>query len=211
MRPRFVDEAPVITGADSVRAVSCSDALRQRGRPIKLFTAALLITHGGFDRDPVVEFDARVPADSSDLRPFSIQLVKDSEAFFVGLGATLLPGRKTTVNWDKRLYGIDQDRAEACFSFLGGIAFSNPKTGLFAHTFSHEVVVRDPTSLQGETLTVTVFGITTNFAVCFISDNVLGPARVQCVPLASKTMPPAVRDFITASGFTGDNPIDMRN
>ena len=71
--------------------------------------------------------------------------------------------------------------------------------------------VRDPTSLQGETLTVTVFGITTNIAVCFISDNVLGPARVQCVPLASKTMPPAVRDFITASGFTGDNPIDMRN
>ena len=110
-RPDTFTEVEAITSADAIQAISCSEALRRREKPLVLFTPALLFTHAGFDRDPVVEFDARFPAESRDLRPFCIDL-KGDDVFFRGLGVMPSPGRVTPVNWDKRIYGIDADRKE---------------------------------------------------------------------------------------------------
>ena len=153
-RPKVFTQVEEVTHADSISRLSLSDVLNNRDRPLTLFTPALLITHGGFDRDPVVEFDARFPADNKDFRPFFTE-VRDPQTFFSGLGFAALPGRKP-VAWDKRLYCIAKERADECFSFIGGIAFSNPKTGFFANVFSYDATIPDPTSDRGQYLDIKV-------------------------------------------------------
>jgi hypothetical protein len=211
-RPDSFREIEAVTGADAVPTLSISDALRRRENPVVLFTPALLFTHSEFDKDPVVEFDARFPADAADLRPFCVALSKPHEFFFQGMGTRPAPGKSRPVNWDKMLYGIDQTRAEECFSFLGGIAFSNPKTGVFAQTFSQEVNVIDPTSLDLScTLTVTVFGVMANTYTVFMSDASI-PPTVRKVQLSLQHKIP--KDILLAgirSGFTGEDPITMRD
>lgn len=157
LRPNSFQEVEVITNADEIKQISCSEALRNRGKNFCLFTPALLITHGGFDRDPVVEFDARynLPAE---YRPFCIQLKHEHERFFAGLGVASIPGHKP-VDWEKRLYAIDEEYAGDCFEFIGGIAWSDPKHNYFASVMSYDMVIPDPTSKRGETLTVKVFGV----------------------------------------------------
>lgn len=161
-RPDSFCEVEAVTNADDIARLSCGEALRNSGRSFKLFTPALLITHGGFDRDPVLEFDARCPAPSPDLRPFAIDLTRDAERFFSGLGVTTLPGSKRPVNWDKRLYVIDESRAEECFGFLAGIAFSDPKRGFFANVMNYDLNIADPTAPDNERLVVKVFGVMSN-------------------------------------------------
>ena len=211
-RPDSFREIEAVTGADAVQTLSISDALQRRDAPVALFTPALLFTHSDFDKDPVVEFDARFPADSADLRPFCVALSKSDEFFFRGMGTRPAPGKSRPVNWDKMLYGIDQTRAEECFSFLGGIAFSNPKTGVFAQTFSQEVSVVDPTARGlARTLSVTVFGVMANAYTVFMSDKSVPPV-VQKIRLSLQHQIP--KDILIAgirSGFTGEDPITMRD
>jgi hypothetical protein len=207
----FTDAVPII-GADAIQSMSCADALRRREKPVVLFTPALLFTHAGFDRDPVVEFDARFPAASRDLRPFCIDL-KNNDAFFRGLGVMPPPGRILPVNWDKRVYCIDASRKEECFAFLGGIAFSCPKTQFFASTFYYDLPVPDPTARLLEFLTVTVFGVLTNKGAVFLAGNHYKPPFVRSLDLnaARIQLPGAVRSAEILSGFTGDDPLTMRD
>jgi len=173
-RPETFREMLAITGADDIPRLSCSEALRGSGRKLKLFTPALLITHGGFDRDPVIEFDVRVPNDDKEQRPFAVDLTRGDEKFFFGLGVTTLPGSRQPINWDKRIYAIDERRAEICFAFIGGIAFSDPKTGLFANVMSYDINIEDPTSKTGERLDVKIFGIMANKFTAFLQENPFG-------------------------------------
>jgi hypothetical protein len=211
-RPDSFREIDAISGADAVPTLSLSDALRRREKPVVLFTPALMFTHSEFDKDPVIEFDVRFPAETADMRPFCVELFKDHEFFFRGMGIKPLPGTTRPLNWDKRLYCIDQTRAEECFSFLGGIAFSNPKTGVFAQTFSQEVTISDPTS-PGlvSVLTVTVFGVMTNAYTVFVADDTRTPT-VRKIKMSLQCALP--RDILLAgirSGFTGEDPITMRD
>jgi hypothetical protein len=198
-----------VTNADDVAVLSCSEAIRGLNRQISLFTPALMITSGGFDRDPVMEFDARFPAESADLRPFCIDLKPStSELFFSGLGMHPLPGRNKAVNWDKRLYGIAQQREEECFAFLSGIAFSHADTGYFASTFSYPLEIPDPTSKFNELLQVRVFGIVSNQFIALLERRVNGPPVVRHVPVPNEK---AALNFLQQNGilsaFTGDNPL----
>lgn len=174
-RPETFEELAPITNADNIPRLSCSEALRQSGRKLKLFTPALLVTHGGFDRDPVIEFDARIPAPSADLRPFSVNLTRGDDAFFRGLGVTTLPGSNETIDWDRRIYAIDESRADECFGFLGGIAFSDPRRGYFANTLYYDLDVPDPTSKAGELLSVRVFGVMANTFTAFLEPRLGQP------------------------------------
>jgi len=211
-RPAVFRQVENITGADPVAALSCSEALRRRGNSLLLFTPALLFTHGGFDRDPVIEFDARIPAESRDLRPFCIDVLKDHEFFFKGLGSRPAPGRQQTTNWDKRLYCIHESRKEECFGFLGGIAFSDPKRGLFAQSFSHDILIRDPTSRFNETLSVTVFGVRTNTRIFFMQTSARGLGAVRTVDTTlGLNAPAAIVAASRVSGFTGEDPLTMRD
>lgn len=201
-----VDE---VTHADEISARSCSESLRGLNKQISLFTPALMITSGQFDRDPVMEFDARFPAESVDLRPFCIDLKPDSnEIFFSGLGVRTLPGRAKPVNWDKRLYGIAQQREEECFAFLSGIAFSNSKTGYFASTFAYDLPIPDPTSRFNEILQVKVFGVISNQFIAMLEKRLAGPPVVRHVPVPDEK---AALNFLQQNGilspFDGNDPL----
>lgn len=199
-----------ITGADDIPRLSCSEALRGSGRKLKLFTPALLVTHGGFDRDPVIEFDVRVPNDEKEQRPFAVDLTRGDEKFFVGLGVTTLPGSRQSINWDKRIYAIDERRAEICFAFIGGIAFSDPKTGMFANVMSYDINIEDPTSRTGERLDVKIFGILANKFTAFLQENPLGPPVARSIRVTGTALPTNLPSKNFFGHRPGDDPLSMR-
>lgn len=206
-------ELDAITNADKIVTRSCADVLRSFEKKISLFTPALLLTHGGFDRDPITEFDARFPAESEDSRPFCIDLKADTnEFFFSGLGVHSLPGYPLPVNWDKRIYGIDKEREEECFAFLSGIAFSDPKTGFFASVFAYDLTTPDPTSWFNEILSVKIFGVISNKFITMLEKRLKGPPGVRQIPVPSST---AALGFLQQNGilspFTETDPLDLRD
>lgn len=209
--PKIFQPVDDVKDADEIGRLSCADVLRNRGRPVALFTPALLITHGGFDRDPVVEFNARFPAEK-DMRPFCVDLTREHEFFFSGLGAGKLPRSPREVNWDKRLYAIDADRKTDCFEFIGGIAFSDPKRGFFASTFSYEIYVPDPTAKRLDFLSVTVFGVLANTFVAMLQPNVDKPPTARKIPAASQS---AAAQFLYGCGIIApscsDDPLNQRD
>ena len=194
-----------VTGIDEIQRISCADVLRQRQRPVALFTAALLFTHGKFDRDPVLEFDARYPAANPDMRPFCVELKRDHEFFFKGLGICPAPGTTQPVNWDKRLYAIDQSRTMDCFAFIGGIAFSNPETGFFGNAFSYDLLVPDPTSTKNDTLVVRSFGVMTSQFSAFLEYRQGKQPRVRTMPT-----PEFERRFNPQTVYDGTDPLLIR-
>jgi hypothetical protein len=169
-RPASFQEVEAIVGAPAIPQISCAEALRNKGANFQLFTPALLFTHGGFDRDPVIEFDARYDLPAN-YRPFCVQLQRDSERFFEGLGLKALPPQRRPANWDQRLYAIDEKYAADCFGFLGGIAWSDPRTNLFASVMSYDLPLPDPTSRVNEFLTVKVFGVLGNTFVAYLHER----------------------------------------
>lgn len=209
-RPRSFQEADVITNADAIRQMSCAEALRQRDSSLRLFTPALLVTHGGFDRDPVQEFDARCPL-PWDKRPFCVQLRRDNEQFFEGLGVKSIREPRFCVNWDQRLYAIDEKHTEDCFGFLGGIAWSDPKTGVFASTMSYDLVIPDPTSRTGELLTVKVFGVLSNKFVAYLHERPGSRPVARRVPFDGTVFP----DYLPRTNLLGiapkEDPLSMRD
>lgn len=209
---KICDKVDAVTNADSIASRSCSEVLHGLTKQISLFTPALLVTVGRFDRDPLVEFDARFPAESADLRPFGIDLKPHTnEMFFSGLGVHTIPGYKA-VNWDKRLYGIAQQREEECFAFLSGIAFSDIKQNYFASTFSYNLSIPDPTSKFNEILQVKVFGVISNQFIAMLDARVSGPPTLRQVPVPNET---AALNFLQQNGvlssFDGTNPLIARD
>jgi hypothetical protein len=204
------DLAPA-TNAESLAPISCADILNKREQPVALFTPALMITHGHLDRDPVVAFNAYCPANSGDQKPFIVDLQKDHERFFEGLGVATMVNRQRPVNFDKRLYAIDTGRAEECFEFLSGISFADPATGFFAQTCAYDIKVPDPTSKIGQMLDVRVFGVVANDFVALLQERtMLPPIAVKFfVNMKDKS------DFLRKRGivgiFDGDNPLQLRD
>lgn len=210
-RPASFQQVDNVTAADDIARLSCADVLSQRANPLTLFTPALLVTHGGFDRDPVIEFDARFPADHADLRPFFIQLQRGDEAFFSGLGQAPVSGGRM-INWDRRLYCIDASRAEDCFAFIGGIAFSNPKTGFFASVFSYDLAIPDPTSRRNQFLPVKIFGVAANSFVSLIEHRIGNRPRARQIKMTSADATMTfLRDRSLITNFDGTDPLNIRD
>lgn len=207
----ILHELDPVTHAEDIAPVSCADVLGRRDRPVSLFTTALMLTHGGFDRDPVVEFNALFPAERPDFKPFVVDLKKDHERFFEGLGSVVLPGRRMPTDFDRRLYAIDSERAAECFEFLGGIAFSNPKTNFFAQTCTYDIKVPDPTSKRHQILPVKVFGVVATDFVALLQERFMQPAIALKVDIAS---PAAKSAFLRQCGivgvFDGVDPLQHR-
>lgn len=209
-RPDTFQEVDGISGADEIRQLSCSEALRNTGRKLRLFTPALLVTHGGFDRDPVQEFDARYGL-TEQYRPFFIQLKNDHERFFDGLGVVSLPGRPA-VNWDQRLYAVDEEHHADCFDFIGGIAFSDPRRNFFASVISYDMTIPDPTSRRQEYLTVRVFGVLANTFVAYLQDRLPWRPLARKADLVGGALPKDVMEMpnMLVGGTPKDDPLNMR-
>lgn len=210
-RPDTFKQVDPVLSADAIVRQSCADVLGQRDKPVELFTPALLVAHGGFDRDPVIEFDARFPAEQADQRPFFIELQRDHEFFFKGMGATAAANRPRLINWDKRLYCVAKERAEECFAFIGGIAFSDPKKGFFASVFSYKITIPDPTSFRNQYLDVTVFGVIANSFVSLIESRLNKTPLAKKIPMASAfAATQFLRNANIATLFDGTDPLQMR-
>jgi hypothetical protein len=207
-RPDSFREVEEITNADEVQRLSCADALQNDSRNLWLFTPALLITHGGFDRDPVQEFDARFPL-SADQRPFCVQLTRDNEQFFDGLGVRPLAGR-TPVNWDQRLYAIDEKHAQDCFDFLSGIAWSDPARGYFANTMSYDMLIPDPTSKRGAVLPVKVFGVMANTLLAYLEERPGRRPLARAVPMLAGALPASLPRTNLLGVTPKEDPLNMR-
>lgn len=208
-RPDSFREVEQITNADEIRKISCAEALHNDSRNLWLFTPALMVTHGGFDRDPVQEFDARFPL-PDDYRPFCVQLTWDNERFFDGLGVPPpLPGRRA-VNWDQRLYAIDEKHAQECFDFLGGVAWSDPARGYFANTMSYDMLIPDPTSKTGAMLPVKVFGVISNTMIAYLEDRPGTRPLARCVPMTAGVLPAALPRNNLLLAAPKEDPLNMR-
>lgn len=210
-RPDTFTEVAAVRGDIEVPRLCVSDALRGMQRAVRLFTPALLVTHGGFDRDPVREFDARFPAERPDDRPFIIDLQHDNEFFFRGLGVVGLSCHKRPPNWDKRLYAISAPRADECFEFLNGIAFSDPKRAYYASVLSYDLRIQDPTSKIDTALDVKVFGVMSNTFIAYLSNDYEKPRALK-VPMTANlnigTIVPL--DGLLINPFD-DDPLKMRD
>jgi hypothetical protein len=214
-RPSTFREAVVVTNADAIRQLSCSEALRQRNPNLKLFTPALLLTHGGFDRDPVQEFVARfeVPKDK---QPFVVQLRRDNDCFFESLGTKPIGDPRFPVDWDRRLYAIDDDYADECFGFLGGIAWSNPRTGMFASTMSYDMEIVDPTqpynfdSSRLDFLTVKIFGVMANRFVAYMHHRPGQCPIARRIPFDGKVLPASIPKTNFLGVAPQEDPLLMR-
>lgn len=168
--------------ADSLHVLSCSSALRNFEFDVELFTPALFLVFGRFDRDPAKEYNALIPPDRpKSARPFCLDMVKDKK-FFDGLGASDKTIYTPAIDWDRRLYCINKEFANECFGFLSGIAISQPSTAYFAQPFSYRISAPDPVS-KLERLSVTVFGILAPPRVAYITDKTAVPRiRIAKVP-----------------------------
>jgi len=209
-RPDTFADVFNVTGADDIPVLSCADALQQRGNLV-LFTPALLFTHGGFDRDPVIEFDARFPAAAHEQRPFCVDLRKDTEFFFEGFPVMPAPGSTVPVNWNQRVYAIDQQRAEDCFAFLGGISYSNSDIGFFGSAFSYALDIADPTSKKHDRLVVNIFGAMTNSFLAYLEPRSTNVPIVRCPKTVDGKLPKIFHGQTVFSGFTGEDQITMRD
>lgn len=203
-------EVEDVAGAYSAPAIALSDVLRQRSQDFFLFTPALLLTHSEFDRDPVVEFAVRAPAEK-DLLPFCIDLRPTGAPFFSGLGEKQLPAVQKVVNWDRRLYCVDASRKDECISFIGGILFSNPKTGAFGTSFYYDLTVTDPTAREHSELSIGVFGVRTNKHIAFLMPSPVGPANVKVVAADKLFLcPPRIIEACALSTQVTADPLNMR-
>lgn len=210
-RPDTFIEVDAITNSAEIPRLSVGDALRELKHEVRLFTPALLVTHGNFDRDPVMEFDARFPPSNADDRPFVIDLNRDNEFFFRGLGVVGLSCHKRPPNWDKRLYAITESRAETCFEFLNGIAFSNAKTGYYASTMSYDLKIKDPTTTAVSALTVKIFGVMSNSFVAYVLDEFVAPRAVK-MPITPNFKLGAVLPHSNLfTNALSDDPLKMRD
>ena len=131
------------------------------------FSPALLITHCGFDRDPVKEYNALAPAEHYSQEPFFIDLRDASLSFFSGLGRSAATPYMPAISWDSRVYGIARERAEECLAFIRGIAFRSAAGRLF-QSFSHVVAIPNPIAPKtAQWSEVVVFGA---FSFCCPTD-----------------------------------------
>ena len=210
-RPDSFSEVSDVANGDGVLRLSFADVVRQRGRSMALFTPALLFTHGGFDRDPVVEFDARFPAASHDMRPVYVDLTYDNQYFFAGMKIQPPPGLTRNVDWNRRLYAIDESRAKECFGFLSGIAYSAPTKDFFGSSFAYGLDIADPTSKKNDRLLVTVFGAITSRFVVFLEPRPTDVPIVRQYKTVNGQLPPILRGQAIFTSFTGEDPISMRD
>ena len=143
---------------------------------------------------------------------FRSELQRDAETFFVGLGHASVGSTRRQIAWDKRVYCVAKERAEECFSFIGGIAFSNPKTGLFANVFSYDLVFPDPTSPRNQWLSVKVFGVITNTFIALLENRYDKPPRARKIIMPSAEAGVLfLRQRGVMTHFTGEDPLQMRD
>jgi hypothetical protein len=199
-------EAPAQHNDSPVREDEAAHTLTDMVRDgFVFFTPALLLTHGLFDRDPIVEFNRTHETEDEAERPFFVDC---QFPFFQNLGFGMVGGQ--LVNWDHRLYGICGRNWEELRSFLGALAWYDPHRYNYARVGSHALQIIDPTLLHdhGNALTelpfieITVFCVSTYRGFVWMSPAT-DPPRTRPFP---RVEPPRKRLQQEAEAVLGPPP-----
>lgn len=196
-----------VTGGEPVAAEEPEQTLGQLTSELRFFTTALIVTHGGFDRDVLYEFNSRHPNPDPNLQPIAFDL---DRPLFQGLGVTpWLAPSPAPINWDHRIYGIHESRFEELSRFVCSVAFSNPRTQLFVTIGAHMLQIVDVTALGQvmaandlPTLPITVFCISTNKEFVYMKPA-KDPPRTRAYPHSD---PPTNDAIIAADAVFGPPP-----
>lgn len=208
------NQYPVVTGQQEappalespveVTDEAASHTLQDMAKDFVFFTPALMVTHGLFDREPVVEFTLQHPVADPDLAPFAI----DSEyPFFEGLPLSNYGGQ--TIDWNRRLYGIVKERWELIREFLSRIVLLDTRRKHYAKVCWHSLIVVDHLTLRtrpgiGElpTLTIFVFAVSGNKRFTYLAPA-KDPPRTRPYPAVEAPRPDII---IEAEAVMGPPP-----
>ncbi len=155
-------------------AVGQANSLFEMRNEFKFFTPALLVTHGGFDRDPVGEYIAHRGNDPAG-GPFCVDV---DLPFFSGLPPCLLgrPPYAEMVDWNCRMYAVHNSRFEDLRDFIAGITVSDPQRTKVTLVGYYNITVVDTThtgaggfTTSFNALDVTVFGVDSSQGTVYIS------------------------------------------
>lgn len=162
--------APGPREAAPVGTESLPSTFQELSKHFEFFTPALMMTKGGFDRDPLTEYVISYsPNDEA-----TPNILDHDEAFFANMGHTAING--DFVEWDRRIYVIPRQHWQALRDFISSIAWSNPADKSFTRVHFREHEILDPiASKRGGVLTkaptfpVTVFGVSSTKAFVYLS------------------------------------------
>ena len=176
-------EAPAQYDDPLIRAAKPTTLADLQTEGVALFTPALIVKFGLFDRDPVVEFCRTHQTNAADERIFSVDSVKP---FFQDIGTSELNGK--TIDWDRRLYGVLGDYWNEVRDFMCALAIMDTRTGHYARVGYHVLTIVDPTAL-GTTrathslpmLNIYVFCVASNSQFVWLSPA-KDPPRTQAYP-----------------------------
>lgn len=182
----------------------------EMAKDYEFFTSALLTSHGGFDRDPVVEFGQHNPACGADGFPQAIDVIDDK--FFQGIGCHSLLGEP--VDWDRRIYAIIRERWNLCRDFISGISWCDQSRKFYGRVNFYEIQLLDLGKVKRggviaapPLFTVTVFGATTTDGFYYLSP----PASVGDFPFLV-VEPPRADLLLESQAIVGTelNPLAVR-
>lgn len=196
-----------VTGGDPVTAEEPDETLGDLANELRFFTTALIVTHGGFDRDVLHEFNNRHPNPDPNLRPIAFDFDKP---VLQGLGITgWLATSPVPINWDHRLYAIHKSRFEELQRFICSISFTHPQAEVLVTIGAYMLTIVDITAMGKvmaandlPTVPITVFCISTNKAFVYLKPA-KDPPRTRAYPQVD---PPKNDAIITADAVFGPPP-----
>jgi len=139
--------------------------LQDLSQDFHLFTPALVVCRGGLDRDPVAFYTERRGLSGED-RPSAIDFERP---LFAGLGYSVLPGN-VSVNWDHRLYAIQQEMWDDCVEFIGSMGVFDRMRKHYARFPWNDIEIVDVLAMQKRggileeipMVRITAFGVASN-------------------------------------------------
>jgi hypothetical protein len=137
-------DAPGQAGDQPVREEDLSTLGDLQRDGFVLFTPALIVTHGLFDRDPIIEFNRTHETTAASERPFQVDC---DHPLFQHLGKSLVQG--ALIDWDRRIYGVHESIWEQLRDFVGAIALFDSKRYHYAKVGYHQLKIVDVTALHG--------------------------------------------------------------
>lgn len=174
-----------------VAPLALFDVLAAGDRAFRLFLPTLLFSHGAFDRDPVVEF-ASYYSERFRRLPFCVDIAPTLPPLFSGFPVAPGPRSKKVVDWNRRLYIVEEESYEDCFAFIGGMAWLHRGASVYTSVFHYDATVPDPTA-PSRSLSLRIFGVLGSDFVAYV--DVAAP-----VPRALKVFTPDPLGYLTALG-----------
>lgn len=171
------------------------------------FSYALILTHGHFNRDPLVEWLSNRPGLDKDLHPHTIICKRP---VFQGLPSTRINGQLR--HWNHEISCIRKESWEDCRDFIGSIAILDREKKFYARLLMHELKIVDPVAMASKILTeiptldIFVFCVSSTTSFTWLKPAV-DPPRTFAYPIQQLPRPDVLAE---AEAVLGPPPDPQR-